>query len=129
MGYGVQGMRIYDFGWVIEPQTWGQKKLSQMRLQMHATDPGLAENLLGMRRSKGCIRIPASLNRFIDHYGLLDADYEDAIQARGAQFWVLRKDRNPVNTPGRFLVVIDSAMKTRPSWNPLPSVPSSKIEQ
>ena len=46
-----------------------------MRLQMHATDADRLEPLLGSARSKGCIRIPASLNRLLDHFGLLDADY------------------------------------------------------
>lgn len=47
-----------------------------MRLQMHATDPDLLERRLGSAQSKGCIRIPASLNRLIDCYGVLDAEYK-----------------------------------------------------
>ena len=63
-----------------------------MRLQMHATDPVLLEPHLGHAESKGCIRIPARLNRFIDRYGLLDADYAAAL-ARGETLWVLAPDR------------------------------------
>lgn len=118
-GYGVKGMRIYDFGWVDAPKTWGDLGMSVMRLQMHATDPQLAEPYLGMRRSKGCVRIPASLNDFIDRYGLLDEDYENAV-ALGQRLWVLRKDRTPTAYPGRYMVVIDSGLDKRPAWSPVP---------
>jgi hypothetical protein len=90
-----------------------------MRLQMHATDPHLLEPRLGTAQSKGCIRIPAALNEFIDRYGILDADYEQAMAA-GQTFWALRRDRTPTPWPGRYLVVVDSARKTRPAGSPLP---------
>ena len=118
-GYGIKGMRVYDFGWVDAPKTWGNQAMSVMRLQMHATDPVLAEPYLGVRRSKGCVRIPASLNDFIDRYGLLDEDYESAL-ADGRRLWVLRADRTPSAYPGRYLVVIDSERDQRPVWAPSP---------
>ena len=118
-GYGAKGMRVFDFGWVPARQTWGRKAESVMRLQMHATDARLLEPRLGTAQSKGCIRIPASLNEFIDRYGILDADYEQAIAA-GQTFWVLRRDRTPTPWSGRYLVVVDSAHKARPAWSPLP---------
>lgn len=119
-GYGVKGMRIYDFGWVDAPKTWGNRALSVMRLQMHATDPDLAEPYLGTRRSKGCIRIPASLNDFLDRYGILDEDYESAL-AQGQRLWVLRKDRTPAAHPGRYMVIVDSERDRRPIWSPAPA--------
>ena len=118
-GYGVKGMRVYDFGWVDAPKTWGNQAMSVMRLQMHATDPVLAEPSLGVRRSKGCVRIPASLNDFIDRYGLLDEDYESAL-AEGRRLWVLRADRTPSAYPGRYLVIVDSERDKRPVWAPPP---------
>lgn len=118
-GYGAKGMRVFDFGWVPARQTWGRKAESVMRLQMHSTDAHLLEPRLGTAQSKGCIRIPASLNEFIDRYGILDADYEQAMAA-GQTFWVLRSDRTPTPWSGRYLVVVDSALKTRPAWSPLP---------
>ena len=118
-GYGEKGMRVYDFGWVQSEQGWGKRGMSEMRLQMHTTDPQFAEPLLGIRRSKGCIRIPATLNDFIDRYGLLDADYALA-QEQGRRFWVIRPDRTPVHDPGRYLIVINSVGSTRPLWSPLP---------
>jgi hypothetical protein len=114
-GYGVKGMRVFDFGWVVGERTWGRGGLSPMRLQMHATDPDLLEPRLGTAASSGCIRISASLNQFIDKYGLLDADYEAAMD-RGVQFWVLRKDRTPTRWSGRYLVVVESERARRPAW-------------
>lgn len=118
-GYGARGMRVYDFGWASSPRTWGTRGPGVMRLQMHATDRELLEPWLGTRRSKGCIRIPASLNLFIDRYGLLDADYE-RIAREGRHLWVLREDRRPTPWPGRYLVIVDSGHATRPAWSPLP---------
>jgi hypothetical protein len=114
-GYGVEGMRVYDFGWVEAERTWDGGGESPMRLQMHSTDPDLLEPQLGSWHSKGCIRIPASLNRFIDRHGLLDADYETAVRA-GHRLWMLRADREPTPTPGRWLVVVDSQRSARPPW-------------
>ena len=84
-----------------------------MRLQMHATDPDLLERRLGSVQSKGCIRIPASLNRVIDRYGVLDADYE-------------RAQRTPVPFPGRYLMVVDSEREDRPQWSPGSYIPHRK---
>ena len=61
---------------------------------MHATDPDRLEQLLGTAQSKGCIRIPASLNEFIDRHGALDEDYQEKTD-EGRRFWVLRGDRTP----------------------------------
>ncbi|AOY97964.1 hypothetical protein BKK81_00635 [Cupriavidus sp. USMAHM13] len=109
-GYGARGMRVYDFGWVEAERGWGKGGRSEIRLQMHATDPVYLEPRLGQAASKGCVRIPAALNRIVDAFGLLDADYLDAV-ARGDALWVLRRDRTPVSFPGRYLVIVDSARK------------------
>lgn len=106
-GYGVRGMRVYDFGWVDAERGWGKGGESQMRLQMHATDPDRLESRLGRPASKGCVRIPAGLNRLIDRFGLIDADYVAAVE-RGDSLWVLAPDRTPVARPGRYLVIVDS---------------------
>ncbi len=118
-GYGVKGMRIYDFGWVESPRGWGNGAMGRLRLQMHSTDPVLAEPRLGTAQSEGCVRIPATLNDFIDRHGLLDEDYDRAL-ANGDTLWVLRKDRTPVSSPGRYLVVVDTQREARPDWSPLP---------
>ncbi|MEF9439353.1 hypothetical protein GJG85_23425 [Burkholderia sp. MS389] len=118
-GYGHRDMRIYDFGWVDGERGWGKGGVSPMRFQMHATDPDRLEALLGIRHSKGCVRIPASLNTFLDQHGLLDDDYQARVEA-GKSLWVLRRDRDVTPIAGRYLVVIDSARKTRPAWSPMP---------
>jgi len=118
-GYGNRDMRIFDLGWADGERGWGKGGISQMRFQMHATDPDRLEPLLGVRHSKGCIRIPASLNVFLDHYGILDAEYE-ALVASGKSLWVLHSDRQPTPWAGRYIVVVDSERKTRPAWSPAP---------
>ncbi len=117
-GYGDKGMRVYDFGWVMGRRGWMPGE-QLMRLQLHATDRSKLEPRLGQRESKGCIRIPATLNTFIDGYGVLDAAYEEAMAA-GREFWVLRPDRTPTPWSGRYLVIIDSQRTDRPAWSPAP---------
>ena len=119
-GYGVKGLRIYDFGWVASPRGWGDGAMGKLRLQMHSTDPVLAAPRLGTAQSEGCVRIPATLNEFIDRHGLLDDDYERAV-ASGDTLWVLRKDRTPTPSPGRYLVVVETQRTERPAWSPLPA--------
>ncbi len=72
----------------------------------------------------GCIRIPATLNTFIDHHGLLDADYEWAM-ARGEELWMIRPDRDPTPWSGRYLVVVDSGINGRPAWSPDEAKPAT----
>lgn len=118
-GFGIKGMRVFDFGWAMGERGWGAGGKSIMRLLLHATDPDSLEKRLGERASKGCIRVSATLNRFIDQYGLIDADYEQVVQ-RGRLPWVLRGDRTPVATPGRYLVVVDTQRSARPAWAQIP---------
>lgn len=122
-GYGVKGMRVFDFGWQQAIKGWGNGGVSTMRLQMHATDPDLLENRLGTAQSKGCIRIPATLNLFIDQYGLLDADYEKALDD-GHLFWMLDPKRQPTRWSGRYLIVLDTLRTERPAWAPAPRLSS-----
>ncbi len=118
-GYGARDMRIYDLGWVDGERGWGKGGVSPMRFQMHATDPDRLEPLLGIRHSKGCVRIPSTLNRFIDHHGIIDAEYQALVES-GKSLWVLHSDRQISPWAGRFIVVIDSARKARPGWAPAP---------
>lgn len=126
-GFGIKGMRIYDFGWVQGERGWGRGGQSPMRLLMHTTDPDYLEQYLGEAMSKGCIRIPATLNNFIDRYGILDADYEQAL-ASGKRLWMIRPDRTPTPWSGRYLVVVDSGRSERPAWSPPSPAISRKIE-
>lgn len=119
-GYGIKGRRIFDFGWQVAERGWGAGGTSKMRLQMHATDPHILEGRLGSVDSEGCIRIPATLNVFLDHYGILDADYDEAVRSQGKPLWVLKPDRAAIAWPGRYLVIVDSLASERPAWSPLP---------
>ncbi len=123
-GFGVQGMRVFDFGWQQGRRSWGGGGYSAMRLLLHATDPDLLEPKLGSVQSKGCVRIPATLNRLLDQHGLLDADYEDAL-AEGRHLWVLSPQRTPVAHAGRYLVVVDTQRAQRPAWSPSPFLKAS----
>ena len=120
LGFGSKGMRIYDFGWVQSERGWGRGRISQMRLLLHSTDPDVLEHHLGEPMSKGCIRIPESLNTFIDRNGILDADYEQAL-ARGGKSQALRTDRSQTPWSGRYLVIVDSESLERPAWSPKPN--------
>ncbi|WP_048440857.1 L,D-transpeptidase family protein [Caenimonas sp. SL110] len=121
-GYGAKGMRVFDLGWQPAPKGWGDGKVMDMRLQMHATDPDLLERRLGTAQSKGCIRIPATLNHLLDHHGVLDAAYEEAART-GQANWVLPPDREPVAGAGRYVIVVDSLRNDRPEWSPAPYIP------
>ena len=70
--------------------------------------------------AEGCVRIPATLNDLIDRLGVLDEDYERTV-TNGSRLCVPRKDRTPIESPGRYLVVVDSNRGERPAWSPLPS--------
>ena len=114
-GYGVRGMRVFDFGWVKAPKGWGDHALSRLRLQVHATDPNRLESRLGTAQSEGCVRTTASFNVFLDHYSILDGDYEQAA-TKGERFSVLTSGREPTPWSGRYLVVVDSQRQERPAW-------------
>jgi hypothetical protein len=107
-GYGVKGMRIWDFGWQDAAKGW-RSDHGQIRLLMHATDPAVLEQRIGRPASQGCVRIPAAMNRFLDKFGVLDADYErvakDDIRYRA----LLLPNRTPTPLAGHAMVVIDSS--------------------
>lgn len=121
-GYGDKGMRVFDFGWQQAQRGWGDRRVSAMRLQMHATDPDFLESRLGSAQSKGCIRIPATLNHLLDHYGVLDALYERRLAA-GEMLWMLPPGRQATPWSGRYLVVVDSQRTVRPPWAVPPPFP------
>lgn len=116
-GYGLRGRRVFDFGWQLAERGWGDGGTSKMRLQMHATDPRVLEPRLGRVASEGCIRIPATLNVFLDDHGVLDADYE-AAAAGGQRLWILKASRQTMPWPGRLMVIVDSQAVERPAWSP-----------
>lgn len=113
-GLGRKGMRVWDFGWQEAARGWGTQEEGEIRLLMHATDPAYLEQRLGHPASKGCVRIPDAMNRFLDRHGILDVDYERAARLDRRFAALLMPDRVQTPLAGNLLVVIDSADQTRP---------------
>jgi len=108
-GLGEKGSRVWDFGWqTTEKVVKGKEREFLIRLLIHATDPDFGEPRLGNVDSQGCIRISAKLNDFLDRFGLLDKHYEKNSFMKKVNF-VLRKDRQPVEYQGEYLIVGDSS--------------------
>jgi hypothetical protein len=55
------------------------------------------------------VRVPATINRFLDVHGVLDADYERDARDDARLGSVLLPDREPSPLAGNALVVIDSS--------------------
>ena len=110
-GLGARGSRVWDFGYQQAPRQFRQGVYdSQMRLLMHATDPDQGEPRLGGPDSKGCVRVSAAANAFLDRRSILDRHYEQIAGAdKTRDMWLLLPDRSPVSRPGSYLVVGDSA--------------------
>ncbi|MBN1585789.1 L,D-transpeptidase [Candidatus Uhrbacteria bacterium] len=104
MGLGGKDSRIWSFG---EQETTGWKgKWMRITMLMHATDPTYGEPRLGRPDSKGCIRISAKMNAFLDIYGILDQQVMGK-ESPERQRRLLRKDRQPVANPGLYMIVGD----------------------
>jgi len=112
-GYGLKGMRVFDLGWVPAEKGWEPPGIIPIRLQVHATDPVL-EKRLGTPASKGCVRIDAGLNRFLDQYGVLDARFEATQAETGVRPWFWLPDRTPTPWSGRWVVIVDVPREPAP---------------
>jgi hypothetical protein len=88
---------------------WGTGEEGDIRLLLHATDPDYLERRLGRPASKGCVRVPAAMNRFLDRHGILDADYERVAKDDPRFEALLLPDRTPTPLSGNALVVVDSS--------------------
>lgn len=109
-GLGLKGMRVWDFGWQWAHRGWGADASPiQIRLEMHATDPSVLAQRIGHTASQGCVRIPDAMNRFLDHHGVLDAEYERAAVDEIRYRALLLPDRVPTPLAGSALVVVDSS--------------------
>lgn len=63
----------------------------------------------GRPASQGCVRISATMSRFLDRHGVLDASYERAARADDRILAVLLPDRQPTPLACDALVNIDSS--------------------
>ena len=107
-GYGKKGLRVWDLGWQQASGRYASGKSGEckIRMMMHSTDAAQGEPLLGTRQSKGCIRIPEKVNRFIDHYRLLDLFY-----VTEKNYDLIGSDGEPNLVSGALIVVGDSRYK------------------
>lgn len=112
-GLGVKGMRVWDFGWQQTDDWRSPGARIDIRLEMHATDPDLLEQRIGRPDSEGCIRIPAAMNRFLDRYGIIDAQLEVAARTDPRFAALLAADRIPTPIAGTILIVVDSSTERR----------------
>jgi hypothetical protein len=111
-GLGLKGMRVWDFGWQTTETGWlPQPQPAEIRLLMHATDPDYLERRIGRPASEGCIRVPATMNRFLDYHGVLDADYERDAPDDPRLRALLLPVRQPTKLAGTALVVVDSSLQ------------------
>lgn len=109
-GLGIKGRRVWDFGWQTAVEGWRTDgRTGEIRLLMHATDPDVLERRLGHPDSKGCVRVSAAMNMFLDRHAVLDADYLDHKVANPIIASVLPQDADPFVYPGTYLVIIDSS--------------------
>ena len=111
-GIGIKGMRVWDFGWRTASRGW-RPGTSEIRLEMHATDPDVLERRLGKPASEGCVRIPSSMNRFLDVHGVIDRDIEAASVHDSRSAALLPGNRMPTPLAGRLLIVVDSSPAAR----------------
>ncbi|GAB6038994.1 hypothetical protein JCM15519_35530 [Fundidesulfovibrio butyratiphilus] len=117
-GLGAKDSRVWDFGYQKSVKKYkGGNTMSEMRLLMHATDPDKGEPRLGRTDSKGCVRISGALNRFLDTYAILDEHYEEWARTK-PDSWLLKKDRQPVGYPGKYLIIGDSAPEPQTASKP-----------
>jgi hypothetical protein len=109
-GLGLKGMRVWDFGWQWATKGWrADKEGGDIRLLMHATDPKYLEQRIGRPASEGCVRVPATMNRFLDRHGVLDADYERAAIDDVRYRALLMPNRVPSPLAGNAMIVVDSS--------------------
>lgn len=112
-GLGAKGSRVWDFGFQQGLRQFPRGVYpSQMRLLMHATDPDFGEPRLGSADSKGCVRVSAQFNRFLDVHAILDRHYEEQARLDPTR-WLLRADRTPVSRPGSLLIIGDTSNPVR----------------
>jgi lipoprotein-anchoring transpeptidase ErfK/SrfK len=111
-GLGAKGMRVWDFGWQVAKKGWvevaGKPDSTPIRFMLHATDPDKLEQRLGRPASQGCIRMPATLNRFLDLHGVIDSEYERVAVTDIRFRALLLPDREPSSLAGDTLIVVDS---------------------
>jgi hypothetical protein len=116
-GLGVKGMRVWDFGWQTTDDWRTPGATMEVRVEMHATDPSVLEARIGRADSEGCVRLPDSLNRFLDRHGIIDAAIERLGDSDSGYRALLSPELDPTPLAGDAVIVIDSS---EPGAKPYP---------
>jgi hypothetical protein len=108
-GLGVKGMRVWDFGWQTTDDWRTPDATMAVRVEMHATDPNVLEARIGRADSEGCVRLPDSLNRFLDRHGIIDAAIERLGDTDSGYRALLSPELDPTPLAGDAVIVVDSS--------------------
>lgn len=108
-GLGLRGMRVWDFGWQTTEDWRTPGATMEVRLEMHSTDPENLAHRIGRPDSEGCIRIPASLNEFLDKHGVIDRALTAAAPSDPAIAQLISKQERPTSLAGSAVIVYDSS--------------------
>jgi hypothetical protein len=125
-GIGQKGMRVWDFGWQTTEDWRTPGAVASVRLEMHATDPTFLEGRLGRPDSEACIRVPDRFNRFLDRFGLIDAQLTALALTSRAVAALLPADATPSPLAGDKVVVVDTS---EPNATPSNPVMAGEIER
>ncbi len=125
-GIGQKGMRVWDFGWQTTQDWRTPSAVASIRLEMHATDPTYLEGRLGRPDSEACIRIPDWFNRFLDRFGVIDAQLTALAPTNRAVAALLPVDAMPSPLAGDKVVVVDTS---EPHAIPSNPVTADEIER
>ena len=106
-GLGVKGMRVWDFGWQTTEDWRTHTDTMKIRMEMHATDPSVLAPRIGRPDSEGCIRIPADMNVFLDHNGIIDKDLEEKAETQRSFKALLGKEHHPLEYNGNTIIIVD----------------------
>jgi len=112
-GLGLKGMRVWDFGWQTTEDWRTPGATVEVRLEMHSTDPANLAHRIGRPDSEGCIRIPASLNQFLDKHGVIDRALTAAAPTDPATAQLISRQQNPTPLAGSAVIVYDSSEPQR----------------
>ena len=108
-GLGVKGMRVWDFGWQTTDDWRTPGATMEVRVEMHATDPAVLEQRIGRADSEGCVRLPDTLNRFLDRHGIIDATIIRLGETDSGYRALLSPYLEPTPLAGDAVIVVDSA--------------------
>jgi hypothetical protein len=121
-GLGVKGMRVWDFGWQTTDDWRTPGATTEIRVEMHATDPAVLAQRIGRPDSEGCIRVPDALNKFLDRHGIIDADLETLAAQNIGYRALLPANRVPTSLAGDAVLVVDSSAPWLRPHPPAPDV-------